>query len=219
MEIKNIIFDLGGVIYDIRYENIADRFRTYGLQDFEQYYTKLSQTPMIDEFEEGRISPAEFRDYIRSISPIALSDEQIDAIVTELGLSKLDDAEVYGYNPSTSELVVDYAGYDGWRAANGDFHNHTGNAEAPVCAKWVGDGSIACYNIASETYGEYVVYWALANDTKAVLVKITFTLATAINSVDAEQNEAKVIFDLSGRRLTKAVKGVNIINGKKVLVK
>ena len=33
---------------------------------------------MIDEFEEGRISPAEFRDYIRSISPIALSDEQID---------------------------------------------------------------------------------------------------------------------------------------------
>lgn len=78
MEIKNIIFDLGGVIYDIRYENIADRFRTYGLQDFEQYYTKLSQTPMIDQFEEGRITPAEFRDYIRSISPIALTDEQID---------------------------------------------------------------------------------------------------------------------------------------------
>ena len=78
MEIKNIIFDLGGVIYDIRYENIADRFRTYGLQDFEQYYTKLSQTPMIDQFEEGLISSAEFREYIRSISPIALTDEQID---------------------------------------------------------------------------------------------------------------------------------------------
>ncbi len=78
MEIKNIIFDLGGVIYDIRYENIADRFRSYGLQDFEKYYTQLSQTPTIDLFEEGRITPAEFRDYIRGISPIPLTDSQID---------------------------------------------------------------------------------------------------------------------------------------------
>lgn len=78
MEIKNIIFDLGGVIYDIRYENIADRFRSYGLQDFEKYYTQLSQTPTIDLFEEGRITPAEFRDYIRDISPIPLTDSQID---------------------------------------------------------------------------------------------------------------------------------------------
>lgn len=78
MTIKNIIFDLGGVIYDIRYENIADRFRSYGLQDFEKYYTQLSQTPTIDQFEEGRISPAEFRDYIRGISPIPITDTQID---------------------------------------------------------------------------------------------------------------------------------------------
>lgn len=78
MIIKNIIFDLGGVIYDIRYENIANRFRSYGLQDFEKYYTQLSQTPTIDQFEEGRISPAEFRDYIRGISPIPLTDTQID---------------------------------------------------------------------------------------------------------------------------------------------
>ena len=78
MVIKNIIFDLGGVIYDIRYENIADCFRTYGLQDFEKYYTQLAQTPMIDKFEEGLVSPAEFRNYIRSLAPIALSDDQID---------------------------------------------------------------------------------------------------------------------------------------------
>lgn len=78
MEIKNIIFDLGGVIYDIRYENIADRFRSYGLQDFEKYYTQLSQTPTIDLFEEGRITSAEFREYIRGISPIPLTDSQID---------------------------------------------------------------------------------------------------------------------------------------------
>lgn len=78
MEIKNIIFDLGGVIYDIRYENIADKFREYGLEDFERYYTQAAQSNAIDLFEEGRMSVPEFRSYIRSVSDIPLTDEQID---------------------------------------------------------------------------------------------------------------------------------------------
>ncbi len=78
MAIKNIIFDLGGVIYDIRYENIADKFRSYGITDFEKLYSKASQTDSIDLFEEGKITPAEFRDYLRGLSPVPLTDEQID---------------------------------------------------------------------------------------------------------------------------------------------
>ncbi len=78
MAIKNIIFDLGGVIYDIRYENIADKFRSYGITEFEKLYSKASQTDTIDLFEEGKISSAEFRDYLRTLSPVSLSDEQID---------------------------------------------------------------------------------------------------------------------------------------------
>lgn len=78
MAIKNIIFDLGGVIYDIRYENIADKFRSYGITEFEKLYSKASQTDTIDLFEEGKISPDEFRDYLRTLSPVSLSDEQID---------------------------------------------------------------------------------------------------------------------------------------------
>ena len=78
MAIKNIIFDLGGVIYDIRYENIADKFRSYGVTEFEKLYSKASQTDTIDLFEEGKISPAEFRDYLRTLSPVSLSDAQID---------------------------------------------------------------------------------------------------------------------------------------------
>lgn len=86
--IKNIIFDLGGVLYDIRYENIADRFATYGLHNFTQQYTQAAQAEAIDLFEEGRISVPEFRDYIRSLSPVALTDQQIDdawnAIIIDL---------------------------------------------------------------------------------------------------------------------------------------
>jgi putative hydrolase of the HAD superfamily len=76
--IKNIIFDLGGVIYDIRYENIADTFRTYGLQDFEKRYAQAAQAIEIDLFEEGKITPEQFRNFIRTLTPISLSDSQID---------------------------------------------------------------------------------------------------------------------------------------------
>ena len=76
--IKNIILDLGGVIYDIRYENIADTFRSYGLENFEKLYAQAEQTVEIDLFEEGKISPKQFRDFIRSLTHNPLSDQQID---------------------------------------------------------------------------------------------------------------------------------------------
>lgn len=76
--VKNVILDLGGVIYDIRYENIADAFQSYGITDFTQYYTQAQQSELIDLFEEGKITTEKFREYIRSISPIDLTDKQID---------------------------------------------------------------------------------------------------------------------------------------------
>jgi len=77
-EIKNIILDLGGVLYDIRYENIADTFRSYGLNDFEKLYAQAGQINEIDLFEEGKISPEQFRNFIRTLTHIPLTDPQID---------------------------------------------------------------------------------------------------------------------------------------------
>ncbi|MCL2245781.1 MAG: HAD family phosphatase [Lentimicrobiaceae bacterium] len=92
--IKNIILDLGGVLYDIRYENIADTFRNYGLSDFEKIYLQAGQAPEIDLFEEGKITPEQFRNFIRSLSPNILSDKQIDdawnAILIDIPQIRLD---------------------------------------------------------------------------------------------------------------------------------
>ena len=49
-------------------------------------------------------------------------------------------------------------------------------------------------------------------------VKVDGNAATGIEGVEAENGE-QVIYDLSGRRVAKAVKGLYIINGKKVFVK
>lgn len=92
--IKNIIFDLGNVLYDIRYENIADVFRTYGITDFEEKYGKMGQVEEIDLFEEGKISPAQFRDFIRTLTDIPLTDEQIDhawnAIMIDIPIQRVE---------------------------------------------------------------------------------------------------------------------------------
>lgn len=76
--IRNIIFDLGGVIYDIRYQNVPEAFAQFGFPNFDQIYTQAAQSGPIDLFEEGNISVEEFRAYIRSISPVSLTDSQID---------------------------------------------------------------------------------------------------------------------------------------------
>ena len=41
--------------------------------------------------------------------------------------------------------------------------------------------------------------------------------ATAISSITAETNADGVIYNLAGQRMSKLAKGINIVNGKKVI--
>ena len=76
--IKNIIFDLGGVIYDIRYENIAEAFARMGAGNLVPLYSKAQQTDFIDRFEEGLITTDEFCEEIRRLSEVPLTNAQIE---------------------------------------------------------------------------------------------------------------------------------------------
>lgn len=76
--IKNLIFDFGGVLYDIRYQNIPEAFSRCGLADFESIYSKQQQNEVMDQYEEGLISTDQFRAYIRSLTTAQLTDQQID---------------------------------------------------------------------------------------------------------------------------------------------
>lgn len=76
--VKNIIFDFGGVLYRIRYQNIPDAFSKCGIPHFEEIYSKQHQNEVMDQYEEGLISTEKFRDYIRTLSPCPITDQQID---------------------------------------------------------------------------------------------------------------------------------------------
>ena len=82
--IKNIIFDFGGVIHDIRYENIAEAFVSHGVTDLGTFYSKDFQTPEMDLFEKGLMSATDFRDYIREATRHPLSDAEVDEIINAI---------------------------------------------------------------------------------------------------------------------------------------
>ena len=82
--IKNIIFDFGGVIHDIRYENVAEAFVEHGVTDLGKFYNKDYQTAEMDMFEKGLMSVEEYRDYIRRMTGKGLTDAEIDDIVNAI---------------------------------------------------------------------------------------------------------------------------------------
>ena len=74
-----ILLDLGGVLIDVDYHASAKAFRALGHSDFDKLYSKAQQDHLFDGFETGALSPAEFRDRIRQVLDMDLSDAVIDS--------------------------------------------------------------------------------------------------------------------------------------------
>ena len=76
--IKNLILDLGGVVLNVDYHKMVDAFKTYNIPDFDKHFTQAQQAEIIDLFEEGKCTIEEFRNGIRELTGVNLSDKQID---------------------------------------------------------------------------------------------------------------------------------------------
>ncbi len=76
--IKNLLFDLGGVIMDIRRENCEEAFRQLGMADIGEYLGDYGQKGPFAALEEGKISEEEFRAEVRKHIAREVSDEDID---------------------------------------------------------------------------------------------------------------------------------------------
>jgi HAD superfamily hydrolase (TIGR01509 family) len=55
-----LIFDFGGVLYNIDYQLPIEAFKKLGIQEFDKIYTKTGQSQLIDDLETGRISGSTF---------------------------------------------------------------------------------------------------------------------------------------------------------------
>ena len=77
-KIKNVVFDLGGVLINLDFDNCLNAFRKAGFQDIEKQACQFMGKGFFSQFELGEISPEEFRKAIRKEVSEALSDHEID---------------------------------------------------------------------------------------------------------------------------------------------
>nr|WP_245402661.1 HAD family phosphatase [Pontibacter sp. E15-1] len=77
-QIKNIIFDLGGVIINIDYNRSIAELQKLCKNNCNVAYSQREQAQLFDMFETGASSPGQFRDELRNAYGITAPDEEID---------------------------------------------------------------------------------------------------------------------------------------------
>jgi glucose-1-phosphatase len=77
MEIKNIIFDLGGVILNIDYNKTEHAFIELGLENFSELYTQHYSSSLFEALETGKVSQKEFIISLQEKSLVPLTSSQI----------------------------------------------------------------------------------------------------------------------------------------------
>jgi glucose-1-phosphatase len=88
--IKNLIFDLGGVILDLSVDSTLQSFATLSGLDKERVKKIFTSSPGFDLYEKGGMNDTAFRDFIRDIYSVRASDDAIDKCWNEmlLGIPK-----------------------------------------------------------------------------------------------------------------------------------
>ena len=77
--LPHLLFDFGGVIIDIDYERTPAAFRRLSRVGSTVEFSQARQAALFDEFETGRLSPAEFRTGLRTTYDHDATDAELDA--------------------------------------------------------------------------------------------------------------------------------------------
>lgn len=80
-KVENLLFDLGGVIMDIRRQNAVDALSRLGMRDADELLGDYVQNGIFRSLEEGNLSPEGFTDAVRNYFPDngrGITDRQID---------------------------------------------------------------------------------------------------------------------------------------------
>lgn len=75
--VKNIIFDLGGVILNLDNRRTEDAFVSLGVKNFREYFGHGFAASFFKEYEVGRINDRQFIDSIRELTGLAVPDQAI----------------------------------------------------------------------------------------------------------------------------------------------
>src|SRR5665648_1139802 len=82
--IRNIIFDLGGVILNINPQLTVDAFRNLGWSDFYEENNQTNGKELFYSLESGSSSPEVFRNNVRKMTDLQRNDREIDEAWTAM---------------------------------------------------------------------------------------------------------------------------------------
>ncbi len=91
--IKNIIFDIGGVLVDLDLERCLESFKAIGFEDAKSMVSCYHPASFFGAMERGEITIDQFCDEIRKASGVNMTNEQISAayssLLVEIPIEKL----------------------------------------------------------------------------------------------------------------------------------
>lgn len=91
--IKNIIFDLGGVLLNINYQLTNKAFTDLGVKNFTELYSQFHANALFEDLETGRVSDEDFVAQLRPHIPGHVTDQQIldawNAMLLDFPLARL----------------------------------------------------------------------------------------------------------------------------------
>ena len=78
--IKNIVFDLGGVLIDLDFKSAINGLQKAGFANVKEQLQAFDREGIFQKFELGEMTAEEFRSAIRENSTVTLTDEEVDAL-------------------------------------------------------------------------------------------------------------------------------------------
>lgn len=77
--IKNILFDFGGVIVGLDKQNAINRFKEIGITNIEDYLSEFRQSGIFLELEEGKLTKEEFYKEFQKLAGKYVAPQDIDS--------------------------------------------------------------------------------------------------------------------------------------------
>ena len=77
MPIKNIIFDLGGVLLNIDYNKTIQAFNQLGIADFDKMYSQSTANLLFENLETGKITEEDFYAELKKVLPPNITNVDI----------------------------------------------------------------------------------------------------------------------------------------------
>ena len=79
-KIRNIVFDLGGVLVDLDFKAAINGLQEAGFANVKEQLMAFDRGGIFQKFEVGEITADEFRTAIRENSTVTLTNEEVDAL-------------------------------------------------------------------------------------------------------------------------------------------